>query len=49
MIDPFERTVAVYRPGAEPEVLQQPETVHSEGPATGFLLSAARIWAMEQV
>jgi len=47
MIDPFERTVTVYRSGAEPEVLQQPETVHGEGAVTGFLLSTARLWATE--
>ena len=38
LIDPFERTVTIYRPGREPEVLVNPESVAGEGPVAGFVL-----------
>ena len=38
MIDPFARTVTVYRPGSEPEVMSRPEVVRGEDPVAGFAL-----------
>jgi Uma2 family endonuclease len=38
LIDPFERTVAIYRPDREPEVLANPTSVAGEGPVEGFVL-----------
>jgi Uma2 family endonuclease len=38
LIDPFERTVTIYRPGREPEVLANPTSVAGEGPVDGFVL-----------
>jgi Uma2 family endonuclease len=39
LIDLTERTVTIYRPGREPEVLSNPATVAGEGPVEGFVLS----------
>jgi Uma2 family endonuclease len=38
LIDPSERTVTIYRPGREIEVLSNPATVLGEGPVEGFVL-----------
>ena len=39
LIDPQERTVTIYRPEREAEVLLQPESVAGEGPVKGFVLT----------
>ncbi len=39
LIDPAERTVSIYRPGREIEVLSNPAAVQGEGPVAGFELS----------
>jgi Uma2 family endonuclease len=39
LIDPQERTVTIYGPGREPEVLAEPKSVSGEGPVAGFVLS----------
>jgi Uma2 family endonuclease len=39
LIDPSERTVSIYRPGREIEVLSNPATVQGEGPVEGFELT----------
>ena len=44
LIDPKERTVEIYRPGAAPEVLTEPADVVGEGPVAGFVLKMARVW-----
>src|SRR5262249_23691512 len=36
--DPMDRTVTIYRPGREPEVLVRPPSVSGEGPVEGFVL-----------
>jgi Uma2 family endonuclease len=38
LIDPFARTVTIYRPGRTPEVLENPGEVAGEGPVAGFIL-----------
>ena len=38
LIDPFERTVSIYRPSGAPEVLVNPTSVAGEGPVEGFVL-----------
>jgi Uma2 family endonuclease len=43
LIDPFERTVAIYRPDREPEVLKNPTSVAGEGPVDGFVLGLTDI------
>jgi len=43
LIDPIERTVTIYRPTREPEVLVAPATVSGEGPVEGFVLTLDRI------
>jgi Uma2 family endonuclease len=45
LIDPLERTVTVYRPGRDPEVLSNPAQVAGEGPVAGFVLNLQRIFA----
>jgi Uma2 family endonuclease len=44
LIDPQERTVTIYRPGQEPEVLVNPAEVAGEGPVAGFVLRCGRIF-----
>jgi hypothetical protein len=36
--------VTVYRPGRDPEVLQNPSRVEGEGPVAGFVLDLTAIW-----
>src|SRR5258708_3175469 len=43
LIDPIEKTVTIYRPGRDPEVLVNPASVAGEGPVEGFVLSLDRI------
>lgn len=39
LIDPAERTVTIYRPGRDAEVLSNPATIQGEGPVEGFVLN----------
>jgi Uma2 family endonuclease len=43
MIDPIDRTVEIYRPGQEPQVLTDPTEVSGEGPVDGFVLKLDRV------
>ena len=43
LIDPFERSVTIYRPGQAPQVLEHPKSVAGEGPVTGFVLKLDQI------
>lgn len=38
LIDPDRRTVTIYRPGVEPEVLVSPEQIAGVSPVAGFIL-----------
>jgi Uma2 family endonuclease len=44
LIDPVEKTVAIYRPNGEPEHLNEPTSVQGSGPIAGFELVMSRIW-----
>lgn len=44
LIDPFARDVYVYRPGADVEVLHDPEGVQGDRVLVGFRLEMASIW-----
>jgi Uma2 family endonuclease len=44
LVDPIERAVTVYRPGAEPEQYIDPSSVQGTGPITGFELVLTRVW-----
>jgi Uma2 family endonuclease len=44
LIDPVEKTVAIYRPNEEPEQLNEPTSVQGSGPIAGFELVMSRIW-----
>jgi Uma2 family endonuclease len=44
MIDPEARSVEVYRPGRDPELLTGVDSVSGEGPVAGFLLDLTRVW-----
>jgi Uma2 family endonuclease len=44
LIDPRRKTVEIYRPGREPEVLEGGSAVEDEGPVAGFVLELAKIW-----
>jgi Uma2 family endonuclease len=46
LIDPFERTVEIYRPNREPELLTNPASVIGDGPVTGFTLPLERVFAV---
>ena len=43
LIDPFERSVTIYRPAQDPEVLEHPRSVAGEGPVAGFVLQLDQI------
>lgn len=45
LIDPLERKVYVYRPNAEVEILENPETVSGEPLLKDFALKLAKIWS----
>lgn len=44
LIDPIDRAVTVYRPGAEPEHHVNPSSVQGTSPIAGFELVLARVW-----
>ena len=44
LIDPFERTVHVYRPGFEPKILKEPSSVSGDPVLQGFVLKLPEIW-----
>jgi Uma2 family endonuclease len=44
LVDPIDRTVSIYRPGQEPEVLHDPVSVAGEGPVGGFVLELGRVF-----
>ncbi len=44
LIDPQRRVVAIYRPGCEVEVHEDPSSVRGDGPVRGFELVMARVW-----
>lgn len=44
LIDPEQRTVSIYRPDDQPEVLVHPTSVQGSGIVAGFELVMARIW-----
>lgn len=44
LIDPIDKAVTVYRPGAEPELHSNPTSVQGSGPIAGFELVLARVW-----
>ncbi len=45
LIDPFEQTVAIYRPREAPEIHHDPTSIQGTGPILGFELIMDRIWA----
>lgn len=44
LIDPIDRAVTVYRPGAEPEHHANPSSIQGTSPIAGFELVLARVW-----
>jgi Uma2 family endonuclease len=44
LIDRKNRTVQIYRPDREPELLENPETVSGDPELPGFVLRLAKIW-----
>jgi Uma2 family endonuclease len=44
LIDPENKTVSIYRPGEQPDVLVHPTSVQGNGPVAGFELVMERIW-----
>ncbi|MEZ5326698.1 MAG: Uma2 family endonuclease [Verrucomicrobiales bacterium] len=47
LIDPFQKQVHIYRPGADPEILERPATVCGEGLMAGFTLDLELIFARD--
>lgn len=45
LIDPFEHTVSIYRPGDSLEVHHHPTLVQGSGVVAGFELVRARVWS----
>jgi Uma2 family endonuclease len=44
LIDPVERKVHIFRPGADPEVLEDPRQVSGEPLLKGFILEVQVLW-----
>ena len=44
LLDPLERRAHVYRPGAQPEILDSPETLSGDPELPGFTLDLTQIW-----
>lgn len=44
LIDPAERRVHVYRPAADPEILENPRSVTGDPELPGFVLELAEVW-----
>lgn len=44
LVDPFKTKVHVYRPGREPEILENPKSVSGEDVLPGFDLDLTEIW-----
>jgi Uma2 family endonuclease len=44
MIDPYKKTLSIYRPGSSAEVLERPESVEAREPVAGFRLSTLLLW-----
>ena len=44
LVDPARKTVEVYRPGREAEVLEGGSAVEGDGPVAGFVLELGRVW-----
>ncbi len=44
LLDPLKRRVCIYRPGNEPEVLEDPETLSGEPLLRGFVLNLHELW-----
>ena len=44
LIDPERRAVEIFRPGRDPETLDDPRSVGGEGPVAGFTLDLAEVW-----
>lgn len=45
LVDPYAATITIYRPGAEPEVLDKPDSIEAGDPVAGFRLTTSRLWA----
>ena len=45
LIDPHDRRVEVFRPGREPEIIEDPVTVSAEPELSGFVLELKYIWS----
>jgi Uma2 family endonuclease len=44
LIDPEKRSIEIYRPGSEPERIENAGTVAGEGPVEGFVLDLRTVW-----
>ena len=44
LIDPERKAVEIFRPGCEPEVRVDIETIAGEGPVEGFILDLRKVW-----
>jgi len=44
MIDPQRQSVTIYRPGQEPETIEDAKTITGEGPVAGLEVDLQRVW-----
>jgi Uma2 family endonuclease len=44
LIDPEEKSVTIYRPSQQPDILTHPTSVQGTGPIAGFELVMSRVW-----
>jgi Uma2 family endonuclease len=45
LLDPFARNVYIYRPGQEPRLLENPESVSADPELSGFVLDLTQVWS----
>ena len=44
LVDPYREVVEVYRPGAEVEVLDRPDSLNGEDVCDGLIVDLAPVW-----
>jgi Uma2 family endonuclease len=45
LIDPYERKVYIYRPGIEPDCLENPDAISGESVLPGFSYAVRQLWS----
>jgi Uma2 family endonuclease len=49
LLDPADRSIYIYRPGCEVEILNNPDSLAGDPVLPGFILNLSEIWFSEEV